>query len=117
MHRILLTTLLFLAIAVAFAQAPTSKWQTGTITEVKQVATQQGVDKDLSRYEVSIKVGDTVYVVAYTTRESNETIKYRAGLDLNVLVNKDTMTFNDVAGRKNEVPILRRETYKKNAKD
>ena len=95
---ILLTTFL------AFGQS-TSKYQVGTITEVKLHQSAGGGASDAASYDVSVKVGDTIYVALYTPAPGEETVKYAAGRDLLVLVGKNTITYNDILGRSFAVPI------------
>jgi hypothetical protein len=88
----------------AFGQS-TSKYQVATITEVK-VHQPAGADaSDAVSYDVSVKVGDTIYIVLYTPELGQETVKYAAGRDLLVLVGKTTITYNDIMGRSFSVPI------------
>ena len=89
----------------AFCQSA-SKWQVGTITAVKihQSASKVGAAAAAS-YDVSVKVGDTTYVVLYTPPLREETVKYAAGRDLLVLVNKSTIRYNDMLGQSSDVPI------------
>ena len=84
----------------------TSKWQVGTITEVKvhQAAEKVG-SSEAASYDVSLKVGDTIYVVLYTPPLREETVKYAAGRDLLVFVGKSTVRYNDMLGESHEVPI------------
>jgi hypothetical protein len=95
---ILLTTFL------PFGQS-TSKYQVGTITEVKLHQSAGGGASDAASYDVSVKVGDTIYVVLYTPAPGEETVKYAAGRDLLVLVGKNTISYNDILGRSFVVPI------------
>jgi len=89
----------------AFCQS-TSKWQVGTITEVKVHQTAEKVgSSEATSYDVSVKVGDTMYVVLYTPPLHEETVKYAAGRDLLVFVGKGTIRYNDILGRSYEVPI------------
>lgn len=89
----------------AFSQSA-SKWQVGTITAVKvhQSAARVGAS-DATSYDVSLKVGDTIYVVLYTPPLREETVKYAAGRDLLVFVDKSTLRYNDLLGQSYEVPI------------
>lgn len=91
-----------------FGQAA-SKYQVGTITEVKvhQPAT-DGVS-EAGIYEVSVRVGDTVYLLLYTPPLGMNTVKYSAGRDVLVLVGKDTITYNDLMGQSFEIPIVSRK--------
>jgi len=96
--------LIFLTMFPAFGQS-TSKYQVGTITEVR-VHHSAGSDAPAAvSYDVSVKVGNAVYVVLYTPPLGEETVKYAAGRDLLVLVGKSTITYNDILGRSFAVPI------------
>src|SRR4029077_18417997 len=88
----------------AFGQS-TSKYQVGTITEVKVHQTAGSDASDAASYDVSVKVRDTIYMVLYTPALGEETVKYAAGRDLLVLVGKNTITYNDILGRSHDVPI------------
>lgn len=94
-----------LTVFPAFSQSA-SKWQVGTITAVKihQSANNVGA-ADATSYDVSVKVGDTIYIVLYTPPLREETVKYAAGRDLLVLVNKSTIRYNDMLGQSYDVPI------------
>jgi len=81
-----------------------SKWQVATITEVKPHPA-AGDASDPITYDVSVKVGDTIYVVRYTTPANEIPPKYAAGRDLLVFVGKNTITYNDILGRSLQVPI------------
>jgi hypothetical protein len=96
----------------AFSQS-TSKYQVATITDVK---THQDSGSDVVRYDVSVKVGDTIYVVLYTPPLGMNTVKYAAGRELLVLVGKKTITYNDILGQSQEVPILSQRSAPKQAK-
>ena len=61
---------------------------------------------EVASYDVSVKVGDTIYTVLYTPPLNLNTVKYAAGRSLLVLVGKKTITYNDMLGRSFEVPIL-----------
>jgi hypothetical protein len=64
-----------LAVFPAFGQS-SSKYQVATITEVKtHQAAGRGVSNAAS-YDVTVKVGDTIYVVLYTPPLGEETVKY-----------------------------------------
>ena len=92
----------------AFCQSA-SKYQVGTITEVKVHQTAGSGASDAASYDVSVKLGDTIYVVLYTPPLGGETVKYAAGRDLLVLVGKNKITYNDILGRSYEVPIESRK--------
>ena len=104
MMRLVGLFLIFLTTFPAFGQS-TSKYQVGTITEVKAHQAAGSGASDAASYDVSVKVGVTIYVVLYTPALGEETIKYAAGRDLLVLVGKNTITYNDILGRSFAVPI------------
>ena len=64
---------------------------------------------DVPQYDVSVKVGDSVYVVLYTQPRGSTGVQFAAGLQKLVLVGTDTITFNDVLGRSTVVPIVQRQ--------
>ncbi len=104
MRRVVGLFLIFFTMFPAFAQS-TSKYQVGTITEVKAHQTTGRGASDAASYDVSVKVGDTIYMVLYTSPLGEESVKYAAGRDLLVLVGKRTIRYNDILGRSFEVPI------------
>src|ERR1700756_4134960 len=82
-----------------------SKWQIAAITEVRPHPAAGEDASDPITYDVSVKVGDTIYLVRYTTPPGEIAPKYAAGRDLLVSVGKDTITYNDILGRSLQVPI------------
>jgi hypothetical protein len=83
----------------------TSKYEVGTITEVKPHQAAAHGSFDVSSYDVSVKVGDTIYIVLYTPSLGEISPQYAAGRELLVLVGKNTITYNDILGRSFNVPI------------
>src|SRR5215472_14905953 len=89
----------------AFSQSA-SKYQVGTITEVKIHKSAEKVGaSDAASYDVSVKVGNTIYVVLYTPPLREVSVRYAAGRDLLVLVGKRTIRYNDMLGQSYEAPI------------
>jgi hypothetical protein len=82
-----------------------SKWQVATITEVKPHPAAGEDASDPITYDVTVKVGGTIYLVRYTTPAGEILPKYAAGRDLLVFVGKNTITYNDILGRPLQVPI------------
>ena len=87
---------------------PGLKYEVATINDVKphQAADNQPSD---GRYDVSVKGGDTVYVVLYTDIFGTGTVKNAAGRELLVHVGKNSITYNDILGQPHETPILSRK--------
>jgi hypothetical protein len=100
-----------LAAFTAFGQAA-SKYQVATIIDVKAHQSADDGVSEAASYEVSLKVGDTVYLVIYTPPLGMNTVKYSAGRDVLVLVGKDTITYNDLVGQSFESPIVSRKSVK-----
>jgi hypothetical protein len=104
MIRLAIVFCISLTMFSAFGQS-TSKYQVGTITEVKVHQTAGTGASGAASYDISVKVGDTIYVVLYTPPLGEETVKYAAGRELLVLVGKRTIRYNDILGQSFEVPI------------
>jgi hypothetical protein len=104
MLRLVGLFLIYLTMFPAFGRS-TSKYQVGTITEVNAHQAAGTGACDVACYDVSVKVGDTVYVVLYTPPLGEITVKYGAGRDLLVLVGKNKITYNDILGQSYDVPI------------
>src|SRR5271157_4135143 len=101
---------LIAAIVLCFMAFPvlcqsTSKYQIAMITEVKPRQAAGDSASDPTSYDVSVKVGDTIYVVLYTPPLGELPPKYAAGREMLVLVGKNTITYNDMLGRSLQVPI------------
>ena len=110
MRRLMIVVLMCVATHAAFCESPTPKYQVGTVTEVTLHNAATGGDSSIARYDVSVRVGNTIYVVLYTLPPGKLSPEYRAGSELPVLVGSKTIKFNDMLGRPTEVPILRRQT-------
>lgn len=104
MRRLIAIIALSLLTLPALCQS-TSKYQPAIITEVKARDAAEKSASNCARYDVSVKVGDTIYVVLYTQPLGEPPAKYATGLELLVLVGKDTITYNDILGRSLQVPI------------
>ncbi len=104
MQRLIVVIALGLLTLAAFGES-TSKYQVALITEVKARQAAGDSASDATSYDVSVKVGDTIYVVLYTPPLGELPPKYARGRELLVLVGKNTITYNDMLGRSLEVPI------------
>lgn len=100
--------ILLLAAAAAFPAACQSaaKYQAGTVMRVKVHEPSSAKDSTVKSYDVSVKVGDTLYLVLYTPPDGSAAAEYKTGSDLPVMVSEDTLTFVDVLGRSTKLPIL-----------
>ena len=104
MRRLMAAIVLSLLTFPALSQS-SSKYQIAVVTEVKPHEAAGDSASDHPRYDVSVKVGDTIYVVLYTQPWGEVPAKYATGHELLVSVGKDTITYNDMLGRSLQVPI------------
>ena len=105
MRRLMAAIVLCLLTFPVLSQS-SSKYQIAVITEVKPHEAAGDSASDHPRYDVSVKVGDTIYVVLYTQPWGELPPKYATGHELLVSVGKDTITYNDMLGRSLQVPIV-----------
>ena len=108
MRRILSVILMAMTALVALGQETASKYEPATILDVKKHAATQKDDSSVTKYDISLRVRDTDYVVLYTPPPGTYGAQYNEGMNLLVLVGSKTITFNDIAGISREVPILSR---------
>ena len=90
--------------------AATNGYELGTITAVSTHQGVPGANASATSYDVSVKVGNTIYVVLYTPPVDTRVAQYVAGRQLLVRVGENTIAFNDQLGKSSEVPILSRTT-------
>lgn len=84
----------------------TPKYEVATILDIKP-HNQSGTPESEggASYDVTVKIGDTIYVALYTPHFGELAAKYAAGRELLVQVSKTTITYHDLIGRSYEVPI------------
>jgi hypothetical protein len=108
MRRVVAILILGLAMLPAICQTVPAKWTMGVVTAVTPHEERGTADKTKPKYDVSVAVGDTIYVVLYSPPAGSNAIEYRVGVDKPVLVGKTTLTFNDWQGNPMKLPILNR---------
>jgi Spy/CpxP family protein refolding chaperone len=110
MRRLITVVLMCGASVLALAQVSSSQWQRGTITDVTAHVDSAGERAgDVAQYDVTVKVGNTIYVVLYVPPSGANTVEYSRGVDLLVLVGSDTLTFNSKLSGTTKVPILHKQ--------
>jgi hypothetical protein len=67
-------------------------------------------ESNVTQYDISVRVGNTTYLVLYTPPNPSNVVNYWVGSNLRVLVGSNTLTLNSVVSGDTEVLILRRET-------
>jgi hypothetical protein len=107
MLKIVCAICICLATFPAFCES-TANYQIATITDVKPHRAAGDSASDVVSYDVSVRVGDTVYLTLYTPNPplGTNTVKYATGRGLLVLIGKNTLTYHDILGRSVEVPII-----------
>jgi hypothetical protein len=105
MLRSLVGILTVFLLVPAFGQMK-ADYQPGTITAVV-ARTNTSPESSVTSYDISLRVGNTLYVVLYTPPRGAGTPQYAAGRELLVKVGEKTIGFNDMLGESLEVPIER----------
>lgn len=81
-------------------------WQAGTVLEVKAHDQQPGSDGAAKGYDISVKVGKKIYVALYTAENNEPEPDYYVGMRRTVLIDGDTLKFNDLLGHTHSLRIL-----------
>jgi hypothetical protein len=108
MRKTLSVILMAMAVLTALSQETANKYEPATILDVKKHTGAQKDDSSVTKYDISLRVRDTDYVVLYTPPPGTFGAQYTEGMNLLVLVGSKTVTFNDIRGISREVPILSR---------
>jgi hypothetical protein len=97
-----------LCVTMLKASGDSKAWQAGTIVEVKahQVDANAAADTGAKQYDVSIKVGKKIYVALYILDKDQASPEYYVGMRRPVLVESDTIKFNDLLGHTHTLKIL-----------
>lgn len=110
MHKQLASLIVCFATAIVAGQTPAApQFEHGTIMSVKPHQETGPTDPSVERFDVNVKVKNTMYTVLFTQGAGRYGIQYRAGLDLLVQVKDKTIAYNDLLGEMKEVPILSRK--------
>ena len=88
--------------------AASAKYQPAQVMAVKVHQPIEDKDSRLARYDVTVRVGETEYVVLYTPPEGIDVVEYQLGRTGMVLVGPDSLKWFDILNRPREAPILRR---------
>jgi hypothetical protein len=95
------------AVALPAFCEPAAKYEVATILDVKpHQSAGDSSSSTAASYDVSVQVAGTIYLVQYTDTLGTSTVRYAAGRELLVHVGKNTITYNDILGRSQEVPII-----------
>ena len=108
MRKLICVVFLCVVVSLPALCQSTSKYQVATILDIKPHVDAASSASGPTSYDVTVKVGDTIYVALYTPHLGENAPKYAAGRDLLVQVSKDTITYNDIMGSSYVVPIQSR---------
>lgn len=108
MRKILWILLMCTVVASASGQSTSSKYQPGLIMSVKEHPDPGATSDSPKRYDIAIKVGNTIYSLLFTPAPGTYGFQYSAGQELLVSVGPKTITYNDLLGKSRAVPIVSR---------
>jgi len=108
MRKALWILLMCAVVGSAGAQSTSSKYQPGLIMSVREHPEPGGINASPKRYDIALKVGNTVYSLLYTPPPGTYGFQYSAGQEMLVSVGPKTITYNDMLGRSRTVPIVSR---------
>ncbi len=110
-NRLLLVALICVVSISALGQTSATEYRRGTIVAVTAHQDGSGESgRNIARYDVSVKIGNTVYVALFTPVNGSNAVEHSPGIDMLFLVGGSSLTFNSMVTGKTEMPILRQET-------
>jgi hypothetical protein len=107
-----LVLIAIICLAVPRAPGENKKvWQPGTVMQVKAHQVTSGSNKVAKQYDVTVKVGKKIYSALYTLKEGEPDLDWGnyLGQERMVLIEGDTLTFNDLLGRPHSLKIVGRK--------
>ena len=108
LRKLILICACMCSIPALCQSAGSAKYQVATVVAVNPHSSDSATDSAALSYDLSVQIGNTIYVVLYTPRLRLRTAEYAGGRQFLVLVGEKTLTFNDISGNAIEVPILTR---------
>ena len=108
-RRSILSCMIVCAAMVFLGQSTSQKYQSATVLGAKEHegALPDNVgDPSITRYDITLRVKDTEYVVLFTPRPGQHGFQYMNGTEILVLVQPPIIKFNDILGRPGTAPIL-----------
>jgi hypothetical protein len=92
-----------------WSQAPPGqKYEVGTLLAVARHQEAKPSADAPVRYDVTVRVGDTVYVALFTPPNGSKTVEYRVGAELPVIAGPGSLKFSSILGAPLEAPILQK---------
>lgn len=81
-------------------------WRSGTLIQVKAQEPASGDNASEKRYEVTVQVGQKIYVASHTSKDGEPDLEYYVGMARMVLIDGDTLTFSDLLGHSHSMRII-----------
>ena len=108
MSKMFSQVVMLLVPALVLAQLPSTPaaYQLATIIDAKPLPSPESPNLDERLYEVSMTVGQTVYVVLTPLASTSETIISAEARKLPVRIGEDTITWDDSRGQTYKSPII-----------
>jgi hypothetical protein len=94
---------------VGVCQSTKDHWQVGTILAIKHDELAARQNPPVTRYDISLKVNDTIYVIRYAPPPGTYGMQFTAGRQKLVHVGDQAITFNDQLGRPRQAQIVSRK--------
>ena len=107
--KIAIVCVLTAVMGFSIARSPAEEkgaWQPGTILEVKVHHPDPDSDAEAKQYDVSVKVGNRIYTTLYNPQKEDPDLENYVGMARMVLIDKNTLKFNDLLGRTHSLRIL-----------
>ena len=109
MHRLSILPFIWIATLSLLCQTASPKYQPGTVLAVQRHQESPSSPQNTpARYDVTVQVDDTVYVVLYTPPYGSNTVEYSVGLEMLFAVGNDVLILPGKRDRQEELPILRK---------
>lgn len=110
MRRFILGIFLSVALLPALCQTRSPKYEPGTIIAVDRHQEEpSGAYEQSTRYDVTVQIGDTIYVVLFKPTYGSNSVEYSPGLEFLFSVGKDALLLATPGKHDGptELPILR----------
>jgi hypothetical protein len=81
-------------------------WQPGTVLQVKAHDAASADNGAKKQFDVTVQVGTKIYVASHTLQEGEPDLEYYVGMARMVLIDGNTLTFNDLLGHPHSMRII-----------
>jgi len=81
-------------------------WQPGTMVQVKVHGNSSSEKNDPKQYDISVQVGKKIYLTKHTMKDGEPDLELYVGMARMVLIDGQTLTFNDLLGNPHSLQIV-----------